>query len=379
MMKLLKVILCLLIPGLFICGSGKNAEVKTKSEVISLTGFTALSGKHCESSAMMNALRHQGLSLSESMINGLSSSMSFIIIDGELPFLGCRVASLKENFQEATQIPIIEVKPDNSQAAYNLVKAKLKENIPVILQVNMRYLPYLYGGKFGNKYTSFGGHFVTLIKLDEKAGYAWVTDTHYEKPQKIKIAHLMKARASKGNYFAPENTFYYFQIDEKIAVDYRASLKVSLKNLIVEYEKPNGVLERLKSFSEDLWQIEERVNNHFVLKPMFEFFYGSIETNGTGGSGFRNFYRDYLIETGRLINSEKLSRTAEFVDDAAKSWLEVAEEFRKIADVIGSYQNDQDKRRQLYENASKKFKELYVAEEIMLQKLKELSYMINYN
>lgn len=57
---------------------------------------------------------------------------------------------------------------------------------------------------------------MTLTKLDEKAGYAWVTDTHYEQPQKIKTARLTKTRVSKGNYFATENTFYYFKFMRKL-------------------------------------------------------------------------------------------------------------------------------------------------------------------
>lgn len=376
-MKLLIVSLSLIISVIMICGCVKGDEVKTSDDVVELEGFGVKPGKHCESAAMMNALNYQELNLSESMINGLGSSISFIVIDGELPFLGCRAYNIRENFQKTSKIQIVEAKPENSQAAYDLVKEKLQENIPVVLQVNMRYLPYLYGGKFGNKYTSFGAHFVTLIKLDEKEGYAWVTDTQYEQPQKIKISHLQKARETKGHYFAPENTFYYFDITDKVDINYKAGLKASLKNIITEYEKEDGVLARLKSFSEDLISIEDRVSNKYVLKPMFEFFYGSIETNGTGGSGFRNFYRDYLLETGKLLNSQEIIDTAKSVDDACKGWLIVANEFKEIAGVIDNYRNDPKQRKKLHESASAKFLELYQIEEKMLHKLKELYQMLN--
>lgn len=376
-MNLLIVFFSLMIQVFISIGSVKASEVKTTGEVVSLKEFEVQAGKHCESAAMMNALNYQGLSLSESMINGLGSSISFIVVDGKLPFLGCRVDNLRENFEKAAQIQVVEVKPVDSQVAYDLVKAKLQEKIPIVLQVNMRYLPYRYGGKFGHKYTSFAGHFVTLIKLDEQEGYAWVSDTQYEQPQKIKISHLMKARKTKGNYFAPEYTFYYFEINEKTTIDYKAGLKASLKSVITEYERESGALARLKDFSEEILKMEEKVSNQYILKPIFEFFYGSIETNGTGGSGFRNFYRDYLMESGKLLNSPEITDTAKFVDDAGQSWSIVANEFKKIAGVIDNYRNDPEKRKKLYENAFEKFKVLVQAEAKMLNRLKELNQMLN--
>ena len=122
--------------------------------------------------------------------------MGFIFQTGSgFPFLGMRANRLLENFSQATGLKYTVVPVGNPQQAYNGVKAVLKREIPVVLRVNMRYLPYLWDGKYGASYTSFDWHFVTLVKLDEKAGLAWITDTTHGL-QQVKINDLAKARDS---------------------------------------------------------------------------------------------------------------------------------------------------------------------------------------
>ncbi len=151
--------------------SKKGVKVKTSGEIIELKNFKVKTGQHCESSAMMNALSYQGVDISESMINGLGSAISFMFSkEDTFPFIGGRTLNLNGNFQKSTGIKIVEIQPATPQEAYDKVKYVLKQGIPVVLRLNMRYLPYLWNGKYGNKYTDFGWHFVTLAKIDEKEG-----------------------------------------------------------------------------------------------------------------------------------------------------------------------------------------------------------------
>jgi len=59
-----------------------------------VTGIDACGSQHCETTALGVLLRHQGVDLSEPMLFGLGSGLSFIHWDSknfDLPFLGGRV------------------------------------------------------------------------------------------------------------------------------------------------------------------------------------------------------------------------------------------------------------------------------------------------
>lgn len=352
----------------------RGIKVNTTGEIIELKGFEPVKGKHCESTSMMNALNYQGAMLSEAMINGLGSSMATSFIkEGGFPFLGGRVLDLKENFSKNSGIKVVDFQPENPQEAYDWIKNNLKKNIPVVLRVDMRYLPYRYGGKYGPKYSSFGWHFVTLVKLDEKENYAYITETDEQglnTIEKIKITDLAKARDSKEGSFKADNYCYYFENPDKTVMDYKRSLKSSLRIVIDNMNA--GSLKTLNELGNDILNIEKYVKTKYTLKSLFYTFYGYIEIFGSGGSAFRNFYRDYLIEVGKELNDGKISEYAVYVDKSAKKWSELAVQFKYISENIERYYNDEKKRKELYVNPSKITRELYSLEKEMVEKLNEL-------
>ena len=58
-----------------------------------------------------------------------------------------------------------------------------------------------------------------------------------------------------------------------------------------------------------------------------------MEKGGTGGSLFRNLYRDFLKESGELMESSALTKASEAYDAIAKLWKNVADLFIKIGDT----------------------------------------------
>lgn len=350
----------------------RGIKVKTNGEIIELKGFNPIKGKHCESTSMMNALNYQGTKISEPMINGLSSSFTTDFIkEGGFPFLGCRITNLKENFSKNSGIKIVDFQPENSQDAYDWVKEVLKKNIPVVLRVDIKYLPYRNNGKYG-KY-SFGWHFVTLVKLDEIEGYAYVTETDefkLKEIEKIKITDLMKARDSKEGFLKADNYCYYFEIPDKARINYKNSLKKSIKILIEDMN--NTGLKNLKGLEDDILNIEKYIKTKHILKSLFFSIYGYIELFGTGGSAFRNFYRDYLIEVGDKMNDNMITDYAVYIDRSAKKWKELALQFKYVSENIGNYYNNEEKRKELYIKPAKIAGEIYLLEKEMIEKLEEL-------
>ncbi|MBU3915798.1 BtrH N-terminal domain-containing protein, partial [bacterium] len=253
-------------------------------------------------------------------------------------------------------------------------KKILKKNIPVILRVDMRYLPYLWNGEYGDKYTSFGWHFVTLIKLVESGGYAWVTETSEKgihSIKKIKIADLMKARGSKEGMLKADNYFYYFPEPKSTKINYAAALNSSLEIVLDNYEKKGGVLEGLKKLPDQLKNIEDFISSKYVLEPLFFTFHGYIETFGTGGAAFRNYYRDFLLEAGKITNNPKTKIAASQLDETCKKWENLAAEFSYISKNIKQHYGDKKKRNDLYQKASLLAEELYIAESRFASELRK--------
>jgi len=364
--------------GILFFISSCSVKIKTANEVIELKGFQQVKGRHCESTSIMNALNYQGLILSEAMINGLAGSPDFnFFTEGAFPFMGTRSPDLLHSFLENTGLVCVDRYPDNPQAAYDEVKDVLKNGIPVVLQLDMRFLPYRWGGKYAPRSMSFGSHFVTLIKLDEIHGFAWVTETHEKgiyPVEKVKISDLMKARGSKGGIkiLHPNYHYYYFIDPKDHKINYGECLKHSIKKVIDNYKKNNGTLSNIKNLPGQINNIENIIKTKYILQPLFHTFYGWIEIFGTGGSAFRNFYRDYLYETAGILNNKDVKEAGLYADNACREWCRLAYDFKEISDVIKTHYNDKKRRDYMYSEAGKQVEKVYEAEVKFINKLEEL-------
>ncbi len=354
----------------------KKVKVTTKNEIVELNDFKVIPGQHCESSAMMNALNYQGVKLKESTINGFASSASFgFAADEAFPTLLMRVRDFKENFLEATGILIQVQEPKTPQEAYDSVKNILKKGIPVVLRVNMRYLPYLHGGKYGGKHTSFGWHFITLVKLDEVKDEAWVSDTTFTELQCIKISDVARARNAKEGQFYSDNYSYYFDNPHETKIDYPKAFKKSIIVLLYNIENYE-MLKELEKFPNNIINIEKK-RSVYVMEPLFYTMYGFIEEFGTGGSGFRNFLRDYLRDMGELFDNKSIKDAAVIVDKACTLWKKLALKFKSISQSVMSLKKDKEARSKMYNEAADIAIKIYQSENDIYNELRALYDKIN--
>ncbi len=58
-----------------------------------------------------------------------------------------------------------------------------------------------------------------------------------------------------------------------------------------------------------------------------------MEKGGTGGSLFRNIYRDFLKESGELIDSKELIEASKEYNTIAELWKNVSDLFIKIGET----------------------------------------------
>ncbi|HCM25825.1 MAG: hypothetical protein A2Z99_13370 [Treponema sp. GWB1_62_6] len=327
---------CLTCAVLALTGCAEPWKLAEKSGSAILPGAKAVPGGHCESSAMMNALLYLGYPVNESMIAGAGGALSFTLQRGTFPFIGARNADMREQFFKAAGIRWhlsaqgVDRAPD---AGWAEIDSLLERGIPVVLRVDMRFLPYLYGGKYGSAYMSFGWHLVTLFGIDRTKGIALVSDTGQTVLREIALKDLHKARTSGTKVYPPHGEYYWIEeAPQGYSTDWNALAAHSLDLVIGNYE--GGSLAALENYGKDLAEIETYSKQVFLLPAVLEYMAGNIEDFGTGGASFRMLYRDFLLQATAESEYAGLSRALPPLEESIAAWHALSAEFRALAPLV---------------------------------------------
>jgi hypothetical protein len=332
-----------------------------------LPGFEAVAGVHCESSAISNMLRYEGYPVHETLILGAGAAPGFMFERGKFPFLGGRTMQLKEHAFENLGISYTEVLPEKGKDHWKEILAILEEGHPVVLRVDMRFLPYLFGGKYGPRRVSFGWHMICLAGIDAEDRTAYVTDTAFGELQEIALGDLHKARFSSTKVMPPRGIYYHTErAPADYSPDWRRAADRSLQTLAGEMtgagsaEEALAGLRGLEEFPQLLARLDEQVPK-YLLQPVLEFMHGSIETNGTGGAAFRSVYRQFLSEAAEKTGSRMYAKAARELSMAETHWHELAAALLTLSEDRQAL-NDAERRGSRLEELSSIAERLFRAE-----------------
>ncbi|MEV8313335.1 BtrH N-terminal domain-containing protein [Streptomyces sp. NPDC059900] len=276
--------------------------------------------QHCETTALGVLLRHEGLDLSEPLLFGLGSGLSFVYWDSKalgFPFLGGRVKpfELTRNLVTVLGLELAVAETTSPRKAWQNVAAPIDAGRPVGLQLDSYHLDY-----FSTK-VHFGGHVVAMYGYDEQNAYLVDTD-----PQggavTTSLAALARARGERGPMAARHRSFTITapgglpcprdRIIPAIKTCADAFLNPPIANLGHRgIEKAAGQVPKWLRRSDDPGQDLPRAA---LL----------MEKAGTGGALFRNLYRDFLAECAQLIDSRHLRTGHSLYGEAAALWSQVA-------------------------------------------------------
>ncbi|MGW4894082.1 BtrH N-terminal domain-containing protein [Kitasatospora sp. NPDC004240] len=281
----------------------------------------ARGGRHCETTALGVLLRHEGLDLSEPMLFGLGSGLSFIYWDGrnlDFPFLGGRVKpfELTRNLAAGLGLELDVRETASARKGWENVTAALDAGRPVGLQLDSYHLDY-----FTSK-AHFGGHVVALYGYDRHDAHLVDTDQQGGAVT-TGLAGLARARAERGPMTARHRSFTLAvpaaapdprdRIVPAITACAESFLNPPIANLGHRgIEKAGrqvrGWLERTDDPGRDLPRAARL-----------------MELAGTGGALFRNLYRDFLAECAQRLDSDHLRTGHALYAEAAVLWTAVAE------------------------------------------------------
>jgi hypothetical protein len=344
---------------------GENQDKSIINNLIHRIGY------HCESSSMRDLFELYGFPMSEAMAFGLDATLGFGFFDttgqasfmpeSEIPFfLGGKQGTIEPNSLACRLLGITLRKQSftNADKAWEQSKRMLKQYIPLILRVDIAYMPY-EGFDEEMEEIHFGGHAVVLGGYDEEKGVAYIADTEFEGFQEVPIDILKTARSSTygPKFMHPGNTQFSMtrRADGKhppLAAGVKLAIQKVVSNMLRPSMNTNGIL-GLKQFANSLLTWEEKLDKTItnskgkevsLAQLMFELTHGYIETWGTGGGSFRKLYKEFLEELlvhpvlkegPRAWNLEEFNILEEsilLISDSAQNWTLIAETLKNAGD-----------------------------------------------
>ncbi|MFX1389294.1 MAG: BtrH N-terminal domain-containing protein [Promethearchaeota archaeon] len=328
-------------------------------------------GHHCESSSLRDLFEYYGFPMSEPMAFGLDATMGFGFFDttgqtsfmpeSDIPFfLGGKQGTIEPSSLACRLLGITLRKQSftNADKAWEESKYMLNQGIPLILRVDIAYMPY-EGFDEEIDEAHFGGHAVVLGGYDDEKEIAFIGDTEFEGFQELPINTLKIARSSTygPKFMHPGNTQFSMtrRADGKhppLAAGAKLAIQRVVNNMLRPSMNTNGI-QGLRQLSNSLPSWVDLLNKKIrnpkgkeisLARLMFELTHGYIETWGTGGGSFRKLYKEFLEELlvhpelkegPKAWNSEEfniLEECVPLISDSAQNWTRIAKTLKNAGD-----------------------------------------------
>ena len=345
-------------------GCKKKEEVKMKKMV---PGFTHRVGVHCATTAFRNVLEYRGLPLGEDMCFGLGSGLGFTYWKDKrmpFPFVGGRTRDLEKDLCRNLGIGMKAYETRSRKKAYVTLRKLILKNQPVIINVDLYYLPYFWGNQKPPSGAHFGGHFIVVAGIDKEKGIAYVADTNFPGLQEIKLSDLEEARDPKHRPFPSHNRWYILEVPTEITPLNKVIKKALTKNCQEMQKPPIKILglKGMRYFAQDIvnWPREIAPPS---LNPALLNTYIYMEEGGTGGGLFRRIYARFLKEAGEILKDEALKDLSLEYEGIADHWTDLAKMFQKTSKT-----ND----REVFTKVQPKILEIATLEEKALIRLNQI-------
>jgi len=219
----------------------------------------------------------------------------------------------------------LEVKETSSiKKAWQNVKEKLDNNIPVGLKLDSYYLEY-----FTSK-IHFAGHYIAIYGYDDE--FAYVVDTEQQGGlMKTSLKNLELARNEKGPMSSRNLSYTISKTDTEY--DLNKAIKTAIVNNAKDYLNPPIKNIGYKGILKTSTEIKKWFSNSKDIERDFKTTAMLMDKAGTGGAIFRNFYKDFLKESYDLLKIENLKKShIEFIE-IANLWFEISTLFEKAGET----------------------------------------------
>jgi len=267
------------------------------------------------------------------MIFGLGGGLGFIYwsrkapsLVSEWPFIGGRARDLDKTLCANLGVTVKVHKTASRAKAYESLKELIRQDIPVMIHVDMPQLKY----QGLPEQAHFGAHVVVVAGLDEDKGIAYIADTMFKGLQTATLKELEAARSSKFKPFPPENKWFTFEFPSKLT-----PVKDAIRNAVLRTSR-SMLYPPIKNLGvKGIYRFAGEIVNwpklwapqNGLFRQLYEVQYIMMEEDGTGGGLFRLLHSRFLKEAGELLSNRQLI-------DLSQSYLTIAGKWTKVAKLI---------------------------------------------
>jgi hypothetical protein len=290
-------------------------------QAVAVPGFKPFVGQHCETVATGSLLGSAGIELSEPMMFGLGEGLGFIFINLSslpLPFVGGRVRPFALTTALCANLGLncVVVETASKAKAWATLEQSLLLGQPVGLQLDCYFLEYF------SKPIHFAGHFVAAHGFDERD--VFVVDTAQQgSALRASRKSLEAARFAKGPMAAKARAWTITA--PKRLPNLERAIRKAVRANARDYLSPgfkgashHGIRKLADSLPGWLDLAREPAGD-LALAALL------MEKAGTGGSLFRNFFRDFLREAREYLGAKpELERAYQLFAESASEWAAVA-------------------------------------------------------
>jgi len=288
-----------------------------------IKNWVHIPGLHCGSVAIRDVMKYHGYNLSEEMCFGIGGGLGFFYnVSGDISptrMIFVRGPEMEPTFFSLTDKPTSWKYEKDDEKALEIAKGWLDEDIPILIQTDVRYLDYY------NSSTNFPGHVVSVWGYDDETQTVFLADTGFEGLQSVSYEKFKKGRASKAKSNPLENNWFEVNpekpirpLDEVIP----EAIHMNAQKMIQGRTAGRGEsgVRMIKLWSEDLPHWAEADDWKWCAR----FGYQVIKKRGVCGAGFRWIYRDFLKEAEGIVPSLKEQRLSHKMDSIGNKWGEIS-------------------------------------------------------
>lgn len=281
-------------------------------------------GSNCGTTSSKIILNHYNYKVSEDMVFGLGSGLGFVYqyyTQDETYFLSGKNESLENNIANLFGGTIESGYFDNEEKAFNEVKKYIDRDMPVILDLSIRYLPYFepYLESVGN--IGFGLHNAVLAGYDEEEHTVLLLDHRWSEPQKVFMKDLSRARGALDSGMNPRNAYKVYILpnppdDLSNYIEY--AIRINVHRMKYPFAYKMG-LSGMKTFKREVLGILKS-NKWPESAEALSTFTTLMEKLGTGGGNFRRMYGRFLKEAAEITKNDNYRRIGKEYMSLARDW-----------------------------------------------------------
>ena len=292
-----------------------------------LDGFEHAAGAHCGSTSLTDVATYRRWGLSEPMCFGIGAGLGFSFIESEdgptKQFVG-RTPWLETAFHEHLGVTVEQGSEQTFEAAWNDVTAHLDAGRPVLLFVDIFYLPYY------DSDVHFSPHVVLAVDYDEES--VTLADSEHDDLQRLSLSNLRTAMGSEHGVFGELTNDWLVAMDDptrSVADAARDGLRTTAEAMLEPEsttwagDATNG-LDGLRAFAHSLPDWPDLPDAEWCTR----FAYQNVEKRGTGGSAFRGLFAPFVAEVAPELEAvdDAVVTEARGIDD---NWDAVAQHLKQ--------------------------------------------------